>query len=853
MTLITSLVLAALLAGPEQNMPKPTLYYIPHTHWEGAVFLTREEYLDEGLEHILQALRLMERYPEYKFALDQVAYFKPFLERYPEQAAKFRKYVAEGRLELVGGMDVMPDDVKIGGELLVRQIQYGKGYCREALGLDIDVAWLLDTFGHSPQLPQFLKLGGFKSFWFCRGAPTDDGPAEFLLKGIDGSTIPAMRLPGWYGQFFEPPRDQKGFDKFFTDGFNGLAATAGGPERVGLAGADVSEPEDYVTPLVRAFNKKPDAPFTIRYSVPSEFAKVVAKRKDVPVESYDLNPIFPGTYSSRVELRQTAKALETKLLNVEQLSALCNWAGSATDDTHLWQAWEPVLFNQAHDLASGTLNDHVYHDTVKSYGFSERLAGEMLSARWGSIEKQIDTSGPGSPVIVYNPQGWVRTDLAQTDLFFADTGVTGLKIADASGGQVPFQITSVKRYGDNALMRVKLAFLAKDVPACGYATYHVVPTSGEVKEGEETGGAPGTLENEFYKVTVDTRTGAITSVIDKGLGAEVLSAPANIVARKDDHGDLWALYKTLNGIEHLPNMEHQPVPNSSTAMLSTAFGEKEGATWHGPVYSEFTVSHAFGAGRFSTRIWLTRGVRRIDIETELVNKDKHVRYQVLFPTAISGGKNVQEIPFGAIERPMGVEFPANNWVDYGNGERGVGLVNAAMPGNLVTDGTMMLSLMRSVNLGDYNGGDTSDTGYELDTPRTLRYALVPHGGDWRQARLSQAGQEFNSPLLAFKAEPHKGSLPSSWGLLQIAEPNVVVTSVRPGPDQTQIVRLYESWGKAMHGVAVKLNAKVLAASEANLLEDTTGKLPVSGNAVMIDLHPFEIKTLKLRLATGRRP
>jgi len=848
MTLLSILALASALAAPKQDMQKPTLYYIPHTHWEGAVFLTREEYLEEDLFHILEALRLMERFPEYKFTLDQVEYFKPFLERYPEQAAKFMKYVKEGRLELVGGMDVMPDDVKIGGELFLRQIQYGQAYCRNLLGRDDEVAWLLDTFGHSPQLPQILKLGGFKSFWFCRGAPTDDGPAEFMLKGIDGSTILSTRLPGWYGQFYGPPRDQKGFDKFFTDGFNSLAATAGGPERVGLAGADVTEPEDYVTPLVRAFNKEPNAPFTIRYSVPTEYAKVLEKRTNLPTESYDLNPIFPGSYSSRVELRQTAKAMETKLLNLEQISALSNWLGMPTDDKVTWQAWEPVLFNQTHDLASGTMNDHTYIDTVKGYNFSERLAEETMADRWPNVASHIDTSGPGTPIVVFNPQGWSRTDLAHTDLFFAETGATGLKVVDPAGTEVPFQITSLQRYSDGALMRVKLAFLAKDVPACGYATYRVLPTSGEVKANEEAGGAPGVLENEFYKVTVDTKTGAITSVFDKELGAEMLSGPANVVARKDDHGDLWSLYKPLDGGEHLPNILHQPVPNSSSALLSTAFSDKEGSTWHGPAYSECTVSHPFGAGTFSTRIGLIHGVKRIDIETTLVNKDMHVRYQVLFPTSISGGKNVQEVPFGAIERPMGVEFPANTWVDYGDGSRGVGLLNSAMPGNLVTDGTMMLSLLRSVNLGDYNGGDSSDTGFEMNVPRTMRYALVPHAGDWRQARLAQAGHDFNSPLLALKEQAHKGSLPSRWGLLEIGEPNVVVTSVRPGPDHTVAVRLYESWGKAMHGVAVKVNAKVLGADEANLMEDSIGKLAVSGDKVMIDLHPFEIKTIKLRLA-----
>src|SRR5579862_6082558 len=92
---------AGIRAQAQTPMSKPTanpktrqvLYYIPHTHWEGAVFKTREEYLDMGLPHILQALALLKRYPDYKFTLDQVAYIRPFLERYPEERASFLKFV----------------------------------------------------------------------------------------------------------------------------------------------------------------------------------------------------------------------------------------------------------------------------------------------------------------------------------------------------------------------------------------------------------------------------------------------------------------------------------------------------------------------------------------------------------------------------------------------------------------------------------------------------------------------------------------------------------------------------------------------------------------------------------------
>jgi hypothetical protein len=40
-----------------------TFWIIPHTHWEGAVFKTREEYLEIGLPHILRALELLKTHP----------------------------------------------------------------------------------------------------------------------------------------------------------------------------------------------------------------------------------------------------------------------------------------------------------------------------------------------------------------------------------------------------------------------------------------------------------------------------------------------------------------------------------------------------------------------------------------------------------------------------------------------------------------------------------------------------------------------------------------------------------------------------------------------------------------------
>ena len=212
----------AAIADEPTTPSKPTFWVIPHTHWEGAVFKTREEYLDMGLANIVKAMRLLREQPSFRFTLDQVAYVRPFLERFPAEEADFRRFLAERRLELVGAFDVMPDVNMPGGETFVRQMQYGKGYYREKLGVDVTAGWLLDTFGHHPQLPQLLALGGYKSFWFFRGVNRQTHPSEFLWEGIDGTKIPAFWLPFGYAHTYGSPSDAAGFAKFVKQQFDAL-------------------------------------------------------------------------------------------------------------------------------------------------------------------------------------------------------------------------------------------------------------------------------------------------------------------------------------------------------------------------------------------------------------------------------------------------------------------------------------------------------------------------------------------------------------------------------------------------------------------------------------------------------
>jgi alpha-mannosidase len=327
-----------------------------------------------------------------------------------------------------------------------------------------------------------------------------------------------------------------------------------------------------------------------------------------------------------------------------------------------------------------------------------------------------------------------------------------------------------------------------------------------------------------------------------------LGGAGNVVAREEDGGDFWELYGTLNDGRFTNRKREIPAPRPNYCVLSSDFVGGGGSARNGPVVSEFRISHPFGKNHFSTSVRMYAGVRRIDIRTEILNTEQFVRYRVMFPTSIRDGTNVQEIPYGAIQRPRNQESPAQNWFDLSGVDRGLTVLNRGLPGSNVVDGTMLLSLMRSARLisygfsGGYEPGVSSDSGLEVGKRLSFHYALVPHMGDWRDAGAYRAGLEYNQPLIARSAAPHAGALPKVWGLLGISSNRVVISAVKPSRDGRIAVRVYEAAGLPARDVRLRFATPIASSREANLLEDPGRAMKVQDNGFSFELRPFEIKT-----------
>ena len=847
---------SAMAAESPEVEAKGVFFVVPHTHWEGAVFKTREEYLEIGLTHILTAVRLLKEHPDYRFALDQAAYFRPFVERYPSEAAAFRQFIAEGRLEIVGGLNVMPDDNIPSGESFIRQMLYAKGYCRAVLGTEVKTGWMVDTFGHHAQMPQLLRLGGFDTFWFSRGVEDRSKmPPEFQWQGIDGTRIKTFWLPNMYGNFAFPPGDMVSFDRYTKDRYNELDRyDRANRLRVGYNGADVTDPELFMPAMVQQFNAKRDQPFALRLAVPHEIAAAMAGQTNLPVVTGERNPLFQGVYSSRIELKQRMREMERILTSAEKLGATASWLGKPGDSYKIERAWDAATFNVTHDLCSGVMTDPVYEDTIRSYNTAEALATDALGTALDAVLARVNTAGNGVPIAVFNTLGWSRTDIAEGDVGFATGGIVEFDLIDSGGIFVPAQIVSDERFDDGGLRRIKFIFVARDVPAMGHAIYHVVPRKGAgVAKQSVADSTSGEVETTFLRASFDLKNGTLTSLKRKDGDWESLSGPANNIAAEPDHGDVWELYHNLDGAQTTIMTRPMPVPKAGDTLFSSAGNSTNGVVRRGPVFTEVEVTSALGTNLLTAKTRIYNGINRVEFETHITNHDRFLRYRALFPTTITRGRNIQEIPFGSIERPQSQEFPAQNWIDYSDGANGVALLNRGNPGNNVSDGTLMLSLMRSTRIQSYGigggfEGQSSDSALELGKELVLRYALLPHKGSWQDAGIVRAGLEFNQPLIVRKVAPHPGTLASRWGFINISAPNAVLTSVKESKDGTTIFRIYESSGHATSGVKIVFTGKSLTANEANLLEDTGAKLKIRDNSVQFDLHPFEIKTLKVKLS-----
>ncbi|MGA2541435.1 MAG: glycoside hydrolase family 38 C-terminal domain-containing protein [Verrucomicrobiota bacterium] len=889
-----SVAVGAALAGgaaaaDSSNAPdlahQPTLYTVGYAHLDTE---WRWEYpwvIQVDLRRTLEDnFALFEKYPHYIFNFTGAFRYKLFKEYYPEDYAKLKGYITAGRWYPNGSSVDENDCNNPSAESIFRNVLYGNEYFRHEFGQASAEYMLPDCFGFPASLPSILAHAGLKGFstaklaWGGSAAAGGSNSVEKtgrggfngipfnvgVWEGPDGQGVLAALNPGAYDSHLtsDLSSDRTLTNRINLDGqvsgvyadyrYYGTGDEGGAPPESDARMIEAMVTKSEVTiPRGRgrgrgqaAANQASNGPVrvgegpvqVIASKADQMFLDILAMKPDptagFPRWKGDLEMVDHGVgaYSSEAYHKRWNRKKELLADAAEKASVAAQWLGGRPyPQERLTDAWMLLLAGQMHDILPGTATPLAYEyawndDTIVMNQFSE-----VLASATEAVASALDTEAKGTAIVVYNPLNIAREDVVRAAVSFPAGAPDWVRVIGPDGKEVPAQ-----REGG------KVLFLAK-VPSVGYAVYDVQPAA-RSKVVSALKVTESSLENARYRVQLDTN-GDVSSLFDKAVKKELLSAPVRL-AIKTDNPPSWPAW----------NMDY-----SQQMAAPRAFVEgpaKVRITEKGPARAAVEVVRETEGSTFAQTIRLSAGEagNRLEFANVIDWKSSNCNLKVTFPLSASNPVATYNWDVGTMQRandePRNYELPSHQWIDLTGKDGAYGatvLTDCKNGSDKPDDNTLRLTLIRTPGArGGYRDQATQDLGHH-----EIVYGLAGHAGDWRKEQTDWQGERLNQPLIAFESSKHAGKLGKTFSLLKLDNSRVRVLALKKAEESDEvIVRVVEMEGKAQKAVHLSFAASVAAAREVNGQEQPLGKATVTGGALVTDFTPYQIHTFAVKLAAA---
>ena len=809
-----------------------TLYLDANAHIDAAWLWRERETVEVCRNTFSSVMNMFDARPDFTYTQSSAAYYDWIERADPVLFEKIRAKAATGRWEVIGGMWVEPDCNLPSGDSWARHLLYAKRYFRAKLGQDVKIGWNPDSFGYNGNMPQIYRNAGIDAFVTQKigwNAQNVFPHRVFWWEAKDGSRLltyfpfdyvnevdDPFRLVDWMRQF----EAGSGFSKMMV--LFGVGDHGGGPSLAMLARADRLSTLD-VYPRIEYGTVGQ----YIAWLRTQDLSRIPVWKDELYLEYHE------GTFTTQARMKDQNRRSEVLLTNAERFAAFATLAGGTYDTAALEEAWRDVLFNQFHDLLPGSGIREIYIDAAERYRAAQEIGSHELDRALATIAGSVDTSkATGTPVVVFNPMAWERTDLVRVKLpgEGADWAVF-----DERGRELPSQIVPVGRYAREIL------FVPAGVPSLGYALFDLRPQRSKPR-ASSLAVSPHGIENGRFKLAVDPATGWVTSLLDKRTGREVISGPANRLQLLEDNPSAWDAWNIgLTGTEYPSTFRGAHVVESGPVRAVVRL-ERD---YLKPGVKKDYPTEDFPTSFFTQDIVLYDGLDRIDFATDADWWEEHTMLKVAFPVAVSDAKATYEIPFGSIERGTGmgdpwekakVEVPAQRWADLSQDDYGVSLLNRAKYGHDIKGSVIRLSLLRSPKWPD----PTADRGHHA-----IEYALYPHEGRWREAGTARRGAEYNAPLLPVVTDRHRGNRPPVQSFVRLSPERYVLSSIKKAEDSASwIVQWYDTKGE--DGVAeLTLPFTPKRAVLTNFLEEDGAPVAFEKTVLRVPTRRNAIVTVKV--------
>ena len=796
---------------------------IGHTHidcaWLWDLYQTRHK----AVRSFATMLKLMERYPDFKFMSSQPLLYKMVKEDQPELYERIKDAIKRGQWQPEGGMWVEADCNLSSGESLVRQFLHGQEFFQKEFGQRTRTLWLPDVFGYSAAMPQILKKSGVDYFMTSKLSWSEFNLSPydtFQWKGIDGSEVLTHFTPSrdfgaeqgdlayftTYNAMLNPNQIRGGWQRFQQKALDNHFIVSYGYGDGGGGSTDwmIENARRMSVPL-------PGTP-VVKQTMPREFFEQLEERvKDdprLPKWSGELYLEYHrGTYTAMARNKRFNRKMELALRDAE---FLCTYAhqvcGFEYPAQQLHDLWETVLTLQFHDILPGSSIKKVYDDALEMYTDAMEKVSAIKEQAMNAIAHDLT-----GDVIAFNSLSMVRDDVIWFD---APENVTALR--DADGVEYAVQFVEGKA----------CAFVMDMPPMTAKPLYFVTGTPSEFKMDVSAKG----FDTPFFKGTFDSAM-RITSMVDKRNGRELCKEG-----------------KALNSIVCYENRPH----NYDAWDINIYYDQKQ---WdvtdvtgvdvisEGPVLTKLRVHYAFNNSTIDQDVVFYTAIDRVDFDTTVDWKEQHYMLKAHFPVDIFYNDATFDIQYGNVRRATHkntswdvarFEVCAHKWADVSEAGYGFSLMNDCKYGYSVDENSMALTLLKS----------STNPNPEADQEvHHFTYSIMPHHGDWREAGTPLMAYMLNIPVMVTRGEGKKAALPS---FVDVDQENVLVEVVKQQLDgEDTILRLYECYGMRTD-VTMTLNRKPASVKITNMLEDELSDANVEGNQVKFTLKPYEIITFKVK-------
>jgi alpha-mannosidase len=531
-------------------------------------------------------------------------------------------------------------------------------------------------------------------------------------------------------------------------------------------GSDNGPVDETLPQAVKEWNEKYITPQIKISTVEEAFSAFEKKHKDdLPEVSGDLTGYWEdGAFSTTRETIMNRRNA-SRLTQAQALWAMFNPLGYPEEK--IMEAWRNVLLFDEHTWGSwNSVSEPDSPFTLQQWEIKKSFA---LEADNQSKKLLFDAmlskvlGGPAADAVeVINTCSWARTGLVTV-----------------TGGIPGSQVSMVDRAGNETAVQIlsdgTMAFIARDIPAFGSKIFKISRQQDNAQTIVQSSNRPIVQSNQFesanFSLTIDTTTGAVSSLILKKTGANLVDTSRfsgineylYIDGRLPDH-PLLAKFREVTVLEEGPVLKTLRV-----------------------------VAAAPGCDSIITDIRIMDELNLVEIVNKF-EKQKVISPEAIhiaFPFKIRSGRMKYDLAYGYC-RPDLDQLPGSNrnflamehWIDISDEKSGVTVICPDAPlfeaGKITMDELVygwVDFIPATQTFFSYLMNNYWETNYSASQEGlvSVRYIMVPHDGfdpaDAEKAAISQ-----RQPLITRKGG---GWLTEKSSLLKLKNDHLIITAIKP--------------------------------------------------------------------------